>query len=224
MRRYASEVSGVDDGVGEILATLERLGLDENTVVIFTADQGLAGGHSGYWGMGDHTRPLTAYDWTMHVPLIVRHRGRIAAGQTSDRMVSNYDFLPSVLEYLDLEAKIPAQPDSPGRSYAPLLRGESVEWDDVVFYEFENVRAIRTESWKYIERVGEEPNELYNVESDPGERTNLYGQAAHGAIQEDLHSRLHAFFARYADPKWDLWHGGDAKGGLLVGREPYATK
>ena len=48
--------------------TLKKHKLDENTLVVFMADQGLAGGHSGFWGMGDHTRPLTAYDWTMHVP------------------------------------------------------------------------------------------------------------------------------------------------------------
>ena len=59
MRRYAAEVSGVDDGVGRILAALEANKLDDNTLVIFTADQGLAGGQSGFWGMGDHTRPLT---------------------------------------------------------------------------------------------------------------------------------------------------------------------
>lgn len=76
IRKYAAEISGVDDGVGSILATLKRLGLDENTLVIFTADQGLAGGHSGFWGMGDHTRPLTAFDWTMHVPLVFRNRVR----------------------------------------------------------------------------------------------------------------------------------------------------
>ncbi len=70
MRRLAAEVSGVDDGVGEIMETLERLGLDDNTLVIFTADQASAGGQHGLWGMGDHTRPLHAFDGTMHIPLI----------------------------------------------------------------------------------------------------------------------------------------------------------
>ncbi|MCF6284339.1 MAG: sulfatase-like hydrolase/transferase [Candidatus Hydrogenedentes bacterium] len=221
-RKYASEVSGMDEGVGEIMAALQRLGLDENTLVIFTADQGLSGGQSGFWGMGDHTRPLTAYDWTMHVPLIVRHPGAIDPGGVSDRMVSNYDLLPTVLGYLGLESKQAAQPPSPGRSYTPILRGEKIEWENEVFYEFENVRAIRTEAWKYIERIGEEPNELYHVENDPGERLNLYGRAKHAGIQAQLQQRLHAFFATYAEPKWDLWKGGDAKGGLMLGKKPYA--
>ena len=61
-----------------------------------------------------------------------------------------------------------------------------------------------------------------DVVHDPGERTNLCGQTVHRAVREELQDRLHAFFTRYADPKWDLWRGGDAKGGLLMGKEPYA--
>jgi arylsulfatase A-like enzyme len=221
MRTYASEVSAVDDGVGDILATLEKHGLADNTVVIFTADQGWSGGHSGFWGMGDHTRPLTAYDWTMRVPLIWRHPGRIRAEQRSDLMVTNYDFMLTLLTHLGLESRMPAAPESPGRNYEAALQGHDVEWDNVAFYEFENVRAIRTERWKYIERIGEEPNELYDLGADPGERANLCGLTEHEETQRELQKRLHAFFDRYAEPKWDLWRGGDAKGGLLMGKEPY---
>ncbi len=221
-RKYASEISGVDAGVGEIMAALKRLGLDDNTLVIFTADQGLAGGQSGFWGMGDHTRPLTAFDWTMHVPLIVRHPGQIAGGAVSDLLVSNYDLMPTVLDYVGLRDQQPTSPPSPGRSYAPVLHGETITQENAVFYEFENVRAIRTDTWKYIERIGEEPNELYHLETDPGERLNLYGRSAHADIQEELRKRLQAFFVKYAEPKWDLWLGGDAKGGLMLGKQPYA--
>lgn len=220
-RRYASEVSGVDAGVGEILAALDRLDLAEETLVIFTADQGHSGGQSGFWGMGDHTRPLTAYDWTMHVPLIVRQPGKIDGGRVADQLVSNYDLLPTVLDYVGLADKQAADPPSPGRSYAPVLRGEAVDWDNTVFYEFENVRAIRTDVWKYIERIGEKPNELYHVANDPGERLNLHGWDEHAAVKADLQERLHAFFEKHTEPEWDLWNGGDAKGGLLIGKEPY---
>ena len=220
-QKYASEISGIDDGVGEIMAALKRLGLDENTLVIFTGDQGLSGGQSGFWGMGDHTRPLTAFDWTMHVPLLVRQPEKIPAGQRFDQLVSNYDLLPSVLEYVGLADKQAETPRSPGRNYAPLLRGEEAPWTDEVFYEFENVRAIRTAEWKYIERIGQEPNELYHLTEDAGERLNLYGRAAHTETQQALQKRLHKFFTTYAEPQWDLWNGGDAKGGLIMGKEPY---
>jgi len=217
IRKYAAEVSGVDDGVGRIMATLQRLGLDENTLVVFTGDQGLAGGHSGFWGMGDHTRPLTAFDWTMHVPLIFRHPARIPAGRRVDLLVSNVDFLPTMLEYLGLSWKNADQPTSPGRSFAAALAGQTIDdWDNTIYYEFENVRAIRTDQWKYIERLKQEPNELYDLTKDPGELNNLIDTPEHAAIQKELAERMHAYFDRVADPKWDLWKGGTSKTGLMM--------
>jgi arylsulfatase A-like enzyme len=215
-RKYAAEVSAIDDGVGRVLDAVARLGLDENTLIIFLGDQGLAGGHSGFWGMGDHTRPLTAFDWTMWIPMIFRHKGRIPAERRSDQLVSNYDVLPTLLDYLGLESKRPEQPPLPGRSFAKTLEGQSSEWDDVVFYEFENVRAIRTDQWKYIERIHQKPNELYNLKTDAGERMNLYGDPEVAAVQRELRKRLHAFFDRYTEPKWDLWKGGKSKTGLIT--------
>lgn len=215
MRRYAAEISGIDDGVGRILDTLKKHKLDENTLVLFTADQGLAGGHSGFWGMGDHTRPLTAYDWTAHVPLIYRQPGRIAADRRSDLLVSNYDVLPTVLEFLELKDKTPTKPPLPGRSYAKVLRGQQLDWDNTVFFEFEFLRSIRTPEWRYIDRFPTGPHELYNVKNDPGERHNLAGEQAQADVRKQLRQRLNDFFARYADPKYDLRRGGKSKAPLL---------
>lgn len=215
MRRYAAEISGIDDGVGRILDALDKHKLADDTLVIFTADQGLAGGHSGFWGMGDHTRPLTAYDWTMHVPLIYRQPGRIPDGKRADILVSNYDVLPTVLDQLGMKDKTPTKPALPGRSYADVLRGKVIEWDNTVFFEFENTRSIRTDQWRYIHRFPDGPNELYQLHKDPGERTNLIADSAHGAMQKQLHRRLEEFFDRYADPKYDLKRNGKSKTPLL---------
>ncbi len=215
-RKYAAEVSGIDDGVGRILETLQRHDLEENTLVIFLGDQGLAGGHSGFWGMGDHTRPLTAFDWTTWIPMIFRHKGRMPAGQRSDNLVSNYDVLPTLLDYLGLGSKKPHEPPLPGRSVAAMLEGRSIQWDNAVYFEFENVRSIRTGEWKYIERIYQKPNELYHLETDPGERMNLVGAPEHAAIQEQLQKRLYSFFDRYAEPRWDLWKGGKSKTDILT--------
>ncbi|MCB1018586.1 MAG: sulfatase-like hydrolase/transferase [Acidobacteria bacterium] len=215
-RKYASEITAIDDGVGAVLDALERHGLDDNTLVIFIGDQGLAGGHSGFWGMGDHTRPLTAFDWTMWIPLLVRQPGRIAGGLRSDHIVTNYDVLPTVLDWMGMQADAPQSPVSPGRSFAPLLRGESTAWDDVVFFEFENVRAIRTPEWKYIERFAEGPAELYDLTNDAGERLNLAADMRFSGERAALAEGLHAFFDQYADPKWDLWKGGRSKSGLIT--------
>ncbi len=215
IRKYAAEVSAVDDGVGEIMQTLKDLGIREETLVIFTADQGLAGGHSGYWGMGDHTRPLTAFDWTMTIPLIFSQPGKIVSGVRQDMMVANYDVYPTLLSFLGMQDKIPAQPVSPGRNFAPVLKGKSIPWTEEVFYEFENVRAIRTKDWKYIERIHETPNELYQLTQDPGERKNRIDDAKLTETRKELKQRMDQFFTKYADPKWDLWNGGQSKSGLL---------
>jgi arylsulfatase A-like enzyme len=211
MRRYAAEVSGVDDGVGRILETLEEHGLDENTLVIYTADQGLAGGQSGFWGMGDHTRPRTGYDWTMHTPLIFRHPAKIKAGQRSPLLVSNYDFLPTVLEYLGLAGKQAEEPQSPGSSYAPVLDGKEVSRDGYIFFEYEEVRAVRTPRWKYITRHPDGPNELYDLQADPGECKNLVDEPAQAEVQRDLQRRLAEFFDKYVDPQYDRTRGGASK-------------
>lgn len=147
----------------------------------------------------------------MQIPLIFRHPGQIPAGQTSDLLVSNYDFLPSVLSYLNLGDKLPAQPRSPGRSFAPVLHGQPVEWDNVVFYEMETTRAIRDDAWKYVARHPGGPFELYDMLKDPQERNNLFGQPGMEAKRDELASRLDDFFTRYADPKYDIWKGGRSK-------------
>jgi arylsulfatase A-like enzyme len=214
-RKYAAEVSGIDDGVGRVLDTLDRLALRDNTMIVLVGDQGLSGGQSGFWGMGDHTRPLTAFDWTMWIPLIVSHPG-CAAGTRTDAIVSTYDVMPSVLDYAGLAARQAKTPLSPGRSFAPILRGaRPSNWTDAIFFEFENVRAIRTGEWKYVKRIHERPDELYNLLKDPGERLNLIDDPALTPVQAELRRRLDAFFSRYAEPKWDLWKGGTSKSGLI---------
>ena len=221
MRRMASEVSGVDDGVGVILETLERLGLTEDTLVVYAADQGWMGGQNGLWGMGDHTRPFGAHELMMQIPFLFRQPSVIPAGQVSDVLVSNYDFLPSVLSHLGLAEKMPTAPKSPGRDFSPLLRGEPVTWaeDNAVFYEFETTRAIRGERWKYVHRHPAGPHEFYDMESDPRERVNVYGQPGYEEAQMQMKQRLGEFFVTYANPEYDVWQGGRSKATLHSSKE-----
>lgn len=215
IRRVAAETSGVDDGVGTVLGTLDRLGLANDTVVIYAADQGWLGGQHGLWGMSDHARPMTAFDGQMHIPLIVRHPGGVPAGTMSDLMVSGYDIMPTLLSYLGLGDQMPSRPKSPGRDFSPALRGQRPDWDDVVFFEQETTRVIRTARWKYIHRHPDGPFELYDLEADPGEKVNLYGQPGYETPRNELRSRLDDFFRNHADPKFDLYHGGGSKSHLL---------
>ncbi|HUP80509.1 MAG TPA: sulfatase-like hydrolase/transferase, partial [Pirellula sp.] len=211
MERAACEVSGVDDGVGEVMATLKRLELDNDTLVVYASDQGWMGGQNGIWGMGDHLRPNGAHELMMQIPLIFRQPGLIPAGQTTDMIVSNYDFLPTVLRHLGLKDKNPDKPKSPGRDFSATLRGGKPEWESVAFYEMETTRAIRTECWKYVSRFPKGPYELYDMQTDPQERFNLFGQPDTESKVGELAKKLDTFFATYADPQFDIWKGGRSK-------------
>jgi len=126
-------------------------------------------------------------------------------------LVSNYDFLPTILGQLGLSEKMPRTPRSPGRDFGPVMGGEKVAWDNVVFYEMETVRAVRTDEWKYVARHPNGPFELYDMKRDPHERFNLYGQPGMESSRAELSRRLDAFFATYADPQYDIWKGGRSK-------------
>jgi len=211
IRRVAAETSAVDDGVGEILAALKENGFDENTLVVFAGDQGWMGGQNGFFGMGDHTRPIAAHDLMMQVPFIFRQPGGVVAG-TSDLLVSNYDFLPSVLDYIGLANRIPAKPKSPGRSFAPVLKGEEIAWTNEMAYEMEGCRSFRGDKWKIVlRRSPDGPGELYDMENDPNERFNLFGQPGQTDIQQTMTTKLETFFTTFADPEYDIWNGGRSK-------------
>jgi arylsulfatase A-like enzyme len=218
MRRYAAEISGIDDGVGRIMDTLKRLGLDSNTLVIFTADQGLSGGHHGMWGMADHSRPLHTFNETLHTPLIWRFPKWIAGGERLDIMVSNYDLFPTLLNFMGVENTVPSIPVLPGRDYSAALLGKKINWENVVFYEYDNSRMIRTDEWKYTERFpkGASVDELYDLKNDPGEEKNLIHVLEWDEIKNRLQKELYTFFRKYADPKYDLWKKGSSKAGLLI--------
>ncbi len=217
IRGYASAVSGVDDAVGAIMGTLEDLGLAEDTLVVFTADQGLCAGHHGMWGMGDHSRPLHMFEETLHIPLVFRHPARMWGGAVWDTMTCNYDVFPSLLDYLGLEHRLPCDVPVAGRSFAGVLRGEPLDWGEgVTFHEYENTRTVHTRRWKYTHRHPDGPDELYDMVDDPGESHNLAGEPGRADLREELRGRLAGFFERYADPRYDLWRGGASKAGRII--------
>jgi arylsulfatase A-like enzyme len=121
-----------------------------------------------------------------------------------------------VLDYLGLADKTPASPPLPGKSFAAALRGKEITWENVIYHEFENTRMIRSPKWKLTLRHPFGPNELYDMETDPGERENLIHVGKYSAVKNDLEKRLKAFFARYADPKYDRWKGGATKGNEIL--------
>lgn len=200
---YSALVTGVDYNVGRILRRLEELGLRENTVVIFTADQGWNAGHHGVWGKGNGTIPFNLYEESLRVPLIWNHPGRIRAGRVISSMVSAYDFFPTILEYLGVPA--PKDARRPGRSYAPLLRGERPEWRNRLYFEYAYVRGVRTEHMKYVERTQEWPSELYDLEADPDETRNLIAEPSYESQLKALRADLAGFFRHAGAPPLSEW-------------------
>ena len=116
---YFAAVTAMDAGIGHILETLDELGLAEDTLVVFTSDNGFSCGHHGFWGKGNGTFPLNMYEESVKVPFIARHPGRIPAGVVCDSLVSAYDFMPTLLDYLGLKPLDMAK--RPGVSFVPAL-------------------------------------------------------------------------------------------------------
>jgi len=213
MINLASEMTMIDDGVGRVLEVLRQHGLEENTIVIFTSDQSSAFGQHGLWGNSSWAKPHPAYKEHMQIPLIVRQPGVVPNGTDSDRIISQYDIFPTLLELVGLHHRVIE--DSPGRSFAPTLRGQEQPWADTAFYEYITVRAIVKKDWKYVKRMFGEPTELYHLKADPQEFTNLYGDPQYVEISQNLENELDDFFNSYAKEKYDPWRGGTGKAILM---------
>ena len=202
-RSYSALVTGMDANVGRVLEKLDELGVREDTLVVFSADQGFNCGHHGVWGKGNGTIPFNMYEESIRVPLIWNHPGAIPAGSETPAMVSSYDFFPTLLDYLGIEAE--ADPQRIGRSYAGLVRGDRLEWPNEVFFEYGYTRAVRTEHLKYVERSDGWPNELFDLEEDPGERINRVGKPEYREMRVALRDRLRAFFDGAGAPALADW-------------------
>jgi arylsulfatase A-like enzyme len=215
MNKIAAEMSMVDDGVGTLLDALERTGVAADTLVVFLADQGSAYGQLGLWGNSSYGAPAPAYRANMQIPLIVRHPGKVPVGATNDMLIDEFDLFPTLLDYLGLGDRAIA--NTPGRNFAPALRGAQPDWDDTVYFEYIDTRVIQTRDWKYTKRFLAEPNELYDLSADAGETRNLVDDPDHADVVAELDARLTAFFDRHADPRYDVWRGGTAKATLFYG-------
>jgi arylsulfatase A-like enzyme len=214
MANVASQNTIVDDGVGRVMAALEEAGLDENTLVIYSSDQGNFYGHHGLWQHQTATTPTSLYEVALNVPLIVRHTGMINPGRTNDSLIGQYDMPGTILEYLgitDVEFE-----GSPGRSFVSQIKGTGGSWEDIVFFEQEESRGVRTPEfayWKRLETTGGDV--LYDMKADPGQEVNLIDDEGMARVVRELDDLLTGFFDTYSDEQYDLWRGGFAKGSVI---------
>lgn len=214
LRNYYSQISMVDDGVGEIMASLTALGIEDNTLLIFTTDHGLSVGQHGFWGHGGASFPSNLHRAAHSIPLIVRQQGVVPESRVSDLMVSNMDLYATILSHTGVA--IPADRHSlPSRDLMPILTGNMNTdlGEDAVYSEQEETRVIRTPKWVLFKRFVSSTDkgigdELYDIENDPQETTNLSGNADYEEIEAELGSRLSEYFGKYARAEADLWSGG----------------
>jgi uncharacterized sulfatase len=188
MAAYYACTSFVDEQVGRVLDSLERLGLRDNTIIVLFGDNGFQMGESGIWGK------LTLFEPSIRVPLIVVDpREKATAGQECLRTVQLLDIYPTLAELCGL----PMPPGLEGNSLGSLLDRPQAAWDHPAFAVLARgewlARSIRTERWSYTEwDEGRQGAELYDHETDPGESKNLVSDPKHAAIIAELKKRLHA--------------------------------
>ena len=200
---YFAAVTAMDANVGRLLGRLAETGLSENTLVIFTGDNGMNMGHHGIYGKGNGTVPQNMYDTSVKVPMLVARPGHAPEGAVCDTLLSHYDIMPTLLDYLGMEN--PESHKLPGRSFAGLLRGEALDEREnvVVFDEYGPVRMIRTKGRKYVHRYAYGPHELYDLANNPDETENLVDHAEHREEAVEMKRRLDEWFLRYVDPAVD---------------------
>lgn len=213
MINLASEMTMIDDGVGRVLRALQEHGVDDNTIVIFTSDQSSAFGQHGLWGNSSWARPHPVYREHMQIPLIIRSTDDAAAGDRVASIVNQYDIFPTLLDLAgmrDIEIE-----SSPGSSFARLVHGEPQTLPEEAYFEYITARAIVTRDWKFIKRLFGEPSELYHLQTDPAENTNLFGDPGYADVAKQLGERIDAFFLQHANPVYDPWRGGTGKAILM---------
>lgn len=213
MANVASQNSIVDDGVGKVMAALKAKGLDHNTLVVFSSDQGNFYGQHGLWEHNTVTKPANLYEAALNIPLIIRQPGTIPSGE-KDELIAQYDLPVTILDYLKISDV--GFENSPGRSFSELLQGRMFTGSSEVFYEQEETRGIRTPQfayWKRLKSTGSAA--LFDMKADPQQNYNLIGSPQYQQDVARLNQKLEQFFERYSSPKYDLWRAGVAKGSVM---------
>jgi arylsulfatase A-like enzyme len=196
LRNYYATLRGVDENLGRVLDYLDANGLAENTVVIYTSDNGF---FHGEYGMFDKR---LMYEPSIRVPMLIRYPAGIRPGQVdAAHMVLNNDVAHTVLDYAGIER--PAWMRHHGESWKPFLEGGSPSWRDAWFYQYfeypgphcvGQIRGVRTRRWKLIHYIQQpQGHELFDLENDPGEQRNLYEDPGHRAQATELAARLERF-------------------------------
>ena len=160
-------------------------------------------GHHGLFGKGNATWPQNMFDTSVKVPCLISRPGYVPEGEVNTNLLSQYDWLPTLMEYIGSPEIVPD--GLPGSSFSPLLCGEPIsERESIyVFDEYGPVRMIRSQEYKLVWRYPSGPHELYNVKEDPAEHINLFGKPGQADRIRAMRQELDDWFASYVDPELD---------------------
>ncbi len=223
LKGYFAAVTAMDNNVGRIIDRVEQLGLREDTLIVFCSDNGFSCGQHGLWGKGNGTAPRNMYENSITVPFVVSQPGRLPQSHVSEGMMSAYDFMPTLLDYLGMGDDVPYDEQNlPGTSFVPSWLGDDSASPEivVVYDEYGPVRMIRTQQHKYVERYPDGPNELYDLGNDPDERENRIDDPAIAATVSELKAAMEDWFAKYVTEEHDGLKQTHTAEGRPVGVHP----
>jgi iduronate 2-sulfatase len=189
IQAYYASISFLDANVGRVLDALDRLGLTDNTIVVFISDHGYHLGEQGQW------MKQTLFERSARAPLIVAGPGVSAKGRASSRIVEFLDLYPTLAALATVRPPDGLQ----GRSLAPLLKNPDAKWDHPAFTQVRRGPAasafmgysVRTEKWRYTEwEQGKRGVELYDEAADPGELRNLAADPKHKKTVDEMQRLL----------------------------------
>lgn len=222
MSEYLAACHGVDRNIGRVLSALDDSGLADNTIVIFTSDNGYNMGHNGIQHKGNgrwilySTRTLggdderanrpNMYDNSLRVPTAIRWPGVTRAGARIEESVTVLDWFPTICEMAG--ADLPRGATIRGRDFTPLLRGKRPRWDNDVYAEYSqhhyvkaDLRMYRTREWKLVrDFLRPHKDELYHLTEDPAERRNVIDEPSFQAVRERLNAKLLSKMKSLQDP------------------------
>ncbi len=206
MHDYLGSVLSMDRNIGRVLDYLDQAGLAENTIVVYTSDQGF------YLGEHRWFDKRFMYEESMRTPLAIRYPAEIEPGQVITEMVQNIDYAPTLLDL----AGVSIAPDIQGLSLRDLLTGKvtTLDRDSLYYHYYQGIETehhvakqfgVRTAEHKLIrfKDVGIDHWEMYDLATDPGEMRNIYNDPAYATTRQILHVKLQDLRTRYGDTSGD---------------------
>ncbi len=202
MRDYLSTVVAVDENIGRLLNYLEKTGELDNTIIIYTSDQGFFLGEHGWFDK------RFMYEECQRMPLVIRYPKEIKAGSVSDVIAMNVDFAPTLLDF----AGVDIPDDFQGKSLRPVLNGKVQfpdDWRKAAYYHYYEYPAehsvkrhygIRTSDFKLIHFYNDVDEwEMYDLNNDPCELTNVYDRPEYAGKRDELMNLLKETQKQYGD-------------------------